>query len=101
MNNTELNDIVYLFVYNAIRELFPRTRSMIITPKTSFKDDLNLDSLDSTDFLLYIEEHFGESIFDDDNIEEKEKFRKAMSGTIQDIVKFLIDVTEQKGLKWV
>ena len=53
--NNELYDKIYLFVCAAIRELFPRTRGILIGPETSFKQDLNLDSLDGVDFILYIE----------------------------------------------
>lgn len=101
MTQTELCGIVYLFIYDAIQELFPRTRSIALAPETSFKQDLNLDSLDGVDFILYIEEHFGEPVFNDDDEEEKAKFQKAMKGTIADMVRFLVELTEQKGLKWV
>jgi acyl carrier protein len=100
MTQTELWGIVYLFIYDAIQELFPRTRNIALAPETSFKQDLNLDSLDGVDFLLYIEEHFGQSIIDEDNEEEKAKFQKAMKGTIADMLKYLAELTEQKGSKW-
>ena len=99
--NNDLYDKIYLFVCDAIRELFPRTRSIPINPETSFKQDLNLDSLDGVDFILYIEEHFGESVLDDDNVEEKAKFQSSMKGTVDGMIKFLMELTEQKGLKWV
>ena len=98
--NNDLYNKIYLFVCDAIRELFPRTRNIPINPETSFKQDLNLDSLDGVDFILYIEEYFGEPVLDDDNIEERTKFQSAMKGTIDDMVKSLIELTEYKGLKW-
>lgn len=98
--NNDLYDKIYLFVCDAIRELFPRTRNIPINPKTSFKQDLNLDSLDGVDFILYVEEYFGEPVLDDDNIEERTKFQSAMKGTIDDMVKSLMELTEYKGLKW-
>ena len=101
MTQTELCGIIYLFIYDAIHELFPRTRDVAIAPETSFKDDLDLDSLDSVDFLLYVEEHFGQTIVDEDNKKEKAKFQKAMKGTVADMVRCLVELTEQKGLKWV
>lgn len=101
MTQTELYDVIYLFVYDAVQELFPRTRNIAISPTSTFKNDLGLDSLDGVDFILYIEEHFGESVLNDNNEEEKAKFQKAMKGTIDDMVKFLMELTEQKGLKWV
>ena len=98
--NNDLYDKIYLFVCDAIRELFPRTRNTPINPETLFKQDLNLDSLDGVDFILYVEEYFGEPILDDDNIEERTKFQSAMGGTIDDMVKSLMELTEYKGLKW-
>ena len=99
--NNDLYDKIYLFVCAAIKELFPRTRNISINPETSFKQDLNLDSLDGVDFILYIEEYFGESVLNDDNVEEKAKFQSSMKGTVDDMVKFLMELTKQKGLKWV
>ena len=96
----ELYDKVFEFVKYAIKELFPRTRHTIITKETSFKQDLHLDSLDGVDFILYIEEQFATSVVDEDNTEEKAMFQNAMAGTVDDMVKCLIALTEQKGLKW-
>ena len=98
--NKELYDKVFTFVEEAIRELFPRTRHVVISKDTSFKQDLNLDSLDGVDFLLYTEEQFNSSLMNDDNPEEKAMFQNAMSGTVDDMVKCLIALTEKKGIKW-
>ena len=98
--NNELYDKVFDFVKYAIRELFPRTRHATITKETSFKQDLHLDSLDGVDFILYIEEQFAASVVNEDDTEEKSMFQNAMAGTVDDMVKCLIVLTERKGLKW-
>lgn len=94
-------EIVYAFIVKTLPELFPRqTKGKTITATTSFKKDLELDSLDGVEFLLFVEEHFDAVIVDNDNVTEKALFQKAMTGTIDDMVYCLITLVEEKGLSW-
>lgn len=92
---------VWKILTTSMLERFRVTEEQLV-PTTSFKEDLELDSLDMTDLLCEIEDQYGcelinTSSMNDANVSKEEKelamgWYEAANGTMDDMCKYLLKV---------
>ena len=92
-------DEMYAIVTDVIVEEFKKDRDSL-KPDTTFKEDLNLDSLDKVDFLRAIEEKYGDDVFEEDENEDPEVTKKKQQGfystkTIQAMTIYLLEAVNE------
>ena len=88
-------DEVYELLTESILARFRVKREQIV-PEAKIKEDLELDSLDMADLICEIEDRYGEELVPNDDKDVVGKYQVASSGTIDDMVKFLLEVVNKK-----
>ena len=86
---------MYSLIVDCIIEQFDKPIELL-TPETTFKEDLNLDSLDKVDLLCAIEDKYGKDILEveEDNSEttKKKELDFYMTKTLNEMTFYLLKI---------
>lgn len=88
-------DEVFELVKNIMLKIF-RLKEDQIVPNANLKNELNLDSLDGIDILCELEYLYGTELISSEDKKNKDKFYKAMKGTVNDLVICLMEIINNK-----